>query len=614
MLVQRMEFPEKRETNRKELYLRGNEQEYFVQEEQKLRVKSKGKLQFNTYFNAFSIEKWIHYTVLRKLFFQCRTEGRFLVSVWNAFLTQGGKIERTLLVQKTWENNGELNQLEIPLSKEMQGILYVQIENQGESEGTFFDAAFATEEECREVSIVLDICTYKREKDLYRNLEIIRNQLWNNTKSVLYHKIHTMVVDNGRTIVQKEQEEWLKVYPNKNAGGTAGFTRGMMEALADGKNTHVLLMDDDVEIKPSALEKTYVMLGLLKEEYLECIVGGAMLRRDYDFVQQESGGYYREGRIVSGNAGMDLRREENIIRNEIPADADYNAWWYCCIPVSVIRKEGLPLPLFIHQDDVEYGIRCKREIILMNGICVWHEAFENKRPSVNEYYDIRNACIVDAVHQKNSGRRRVFKRICKRMLTNLFRYRYKDICLNEQAVRDFLKGPDWLMKTDAQELHEQLRKSGYSYQEKEPEEIAGHGTIRNEKILREKIKLEAILLGRHNANQVDKKKLLSLNGWLLPAYRDNAPYAVMAGESPHAYYRKRNVYIYDPDTNLGFYTQKEWGWLFKTFWKMFCMGIQILMKYKEVQKEYEEHGKELCSDTFWNQYLELKEKENERKI
>ncbi len=63
----------------------------------------------------------------------------------------------------------------------------------------------------------------------------------------------------------------LKICPNKNAGGAAGFARGMLETMREGHATHVLLMDDDVEVKPSALEKTYTLLSLLKKKSIQTV-------------------------------------------------------------------------------------------------------------------------------------------------------------------------------------------------------------------------------------------------------------------------------------------------------------------------------------------------------
>lgn len=76
----------------------------------------------------------------------------------------------------------------------------------------------------------------------------------------------------------------LRYVQTKMQAAPAGFARGMLGAMQDKNATHVLLMDDDVEVKPSALEKTYTLLSLLKEEYADRMVGGGVLRSDYTFV------------------------------------------------------------------------------------------------------------------------------------------------------------------------------------------------------------------------------------------------------------------------------------------------------------------------------------------
>ena len=40
-------------------------------------------------------------------------------------------------------------------------------------------------------------------------------------------------------------------------------------------------------------------------------------------------------------------------------DADYNGWWMCLIPSTIIREVGLALPAFIKWDDAEYCLRAR---------------------------------------------------------------------------------------------------------------------------------------------------------------------------------------------------------------------------------------------------------------
>lgn len=59
--------------------------------------------------------------------------------------------------------------------------------------------------------------------------------------------------------------------------------------------THVLLMDDDIVIEPEALVKTYTLLTLLKDTYIDTFIGGAMLRLDRQYIQVESGAVWDAG-------------------------------------------------------------------------------------------------------------------------------------------------------------------------------------------------------------------------------------------------------------------------------------------------------------------------------
>lgn len=73
--------------------------------------------------------------------------------------------------------------------------------------------------------------------------------------------------------------------------------------------------------------------------------------------------------------------------------------------MSVIRKDNLPWPSYFHMDDMEYDIRNCKKMILLNGICVWHEPFENKPSSYTQYYDTRNIIITHFIHYPKWGKK-----------------------------------------------------------------------------------------------------------------------------------------------------------------------------------------------------------------
>ncbi len=76
---------------------------------------------------------------------------------------------------------------------------------------------------------------------------------------------------------------------------------------------------------------------------------------------------------------LNVGKLSDILENErtnVEVDQAYGAWWYSCIPVKAIEKNGLPMPFFIRCDDVEFGMRNKPVYMTMNCICVWHASFE----------------------------------------------------------------------------------------------------------------------------------------------------------------------------------------------------------------------------------------------
>ena len=161
--------------------------------------------------------------------------------------------------------------------------------------------------------------------------------------------------------------------------------------------TNILLTDDDIVIEPETIYRTYTLMSYLKERYKTAFIGGAMLRLDRQNIQTEAGGVWNAGRLISLKHGLNLSDTEACLYNEVEEKAEYNAWWYCAMPLSLINYQNLPMPVFIRGDDVEYGLRNMKNLILMNGICVWHEPFENKYSSSMFYYIMRNRLIDNAV-------------------------------------------------------------------------------------------------------------------------------------------------------------------------------------------------------------------------
>lgn len=411
-------------------------------EKKSLYVPEKGKADFFTYFNGFYPEQWSQWAELNGLRINitaggncrvilCHTDGKKTVVSGEKECLAGNGQERTVT-------------FEVP-APQYSKAFWIRVEGL-ERGGYLRDITVQTEVEAQqEVNLAVVICTCRREKEVIANLERISGM-------DIKERPEIFLIDNGNTLTLNMLPEWVHLVPNRNCGGAGGFTRGMMEALKNPAFTHVILMDDDIILNPDVLRKTGCFLSVVKKEWQDAPLGGALLERDIPWKQFECGAFWNRGEIRGCGQYQDLRKRESLLKNTEVQDWDYGGWWYCAIPVSAIREKGLPLPLFIHRDDIEYGIRLGK-LMTLNGIGVWHEAVIKKLPQMGEYYDIRNMAIVNAIHHNDWDSREWKRFLVKWVAGNFLRGRYSYIYLNICGMLDFLKGERWLEESDGVEIH-----------------------------------------------------------------------------------------------------------------------------------------------------------------
>lgn len=552
---------------------------------------------FNAYFNVFSWKKWLLYTRLRSVILQLEVIGDFQIQIYN---------NNALIL----ENNYSLPQkglmtIDIPYCKDG-GLVYFAFTPESRDAHLFSGAYISNDDDLmRHVHIAIDICTFKREQYLLRNIEVLEDTILENEKSPLYGKVKVYISDNGRSLdIGAIQTKTVKVFPNCNAGGSGGFTRGIIEILKDKKQygfTHLIFMDDDVIIEPDALVRTYAMLSLLKDEYKDSTIAGAMFRLDLRYVQHEADVIWDGKNPITRYPGLDLRVWDAVKKNEEITNSDYAAWWYACYSLNVIKEDNLPLPVFIHMDDVEYGIRNKKTIILLNGICVWHESFENKRASSLNYYDVRNMLLVNTLYRPTVTHWQIYKYLLKRTGANILRYRYKDVFLIYKGVADYCKGIDWLMHQEPEALNLEIMSLGYTM--KSIAELDGSNNVYKQiKSYTKPTEPDEIYSSKKEV--YGKKYIYSLNGWLFPS-KDNQVYAYPIGIWPYALYRKKCVLLFDPDSEKGMLGRKSYVELFRCVVCYLKMVSCLSRNYEKASKEYKERFTELCGLEFWKGYLKL---------
>lgn len=605
MEIQRILFPQTGRCTERELYFRLDRKDSKSREKirtqhvlgnQEIVFERHGKAWFDTYFNGLSIEKWRKYTIVSNISLKIKISGSFKVSLVNKEKI-GNFISEKVLLEQILES-AEPQEFVLPYADGGDKGMHTFAIEALKDDSRFYGGAYITEldgQTARAVKIGIGICTFKREAFIERNIKILNEAILENESSPLRGHMEVFIADNGKSLDRDRlQSNNIHIYPNRNLGGAGGFTRDMIEMLQNNAQhhiTHVLLMDDDIVIEPEALVKTYMVLSLIKDEYQEAFIGGAMLRLDQQYRQIEAGASWNGGALESLKQNLDLRLCDACLYNEVEEYTEFNAWWYCCFPIEVVREDNLPLPIFIRGDDLEYGLRNMKRLILMNGICVWHEPFENKYSSFLEYYIMRNQLIDNSFHCQWYGRKQVNRTMFKHCVQEIMFYRYKNVDLYLQGIRDFLKGPGWLMAQDGEALHKKVMSEGYKGQTLEELTMGFHYP-----------QYEASL-GETHTLKTRISRNLTFNGIILPSKGDNIV-SMAAVKTPQCYRKKRMMY-YDESAKKAFVTERSFAKTVHYLMKTIGMLFAVSRKLNKAQEAYRTEGLKLRSLEFWKGYLEI---------
>lgn len=620
MIIQPILFPPEYFKNEPDLFFRGINQQYISND--KLMIPAGAEVSLETYFNSFSIGKWLEYTNLDILSLNLKIQGNVEIKAYHAV----GSVDNELLDREsrkyteeyinlvnTRAYKAEREEVDIQVIHENDifkvkfphlyedGILYVTIKSV--TDAVLLEGGYSTEYDeswANPVKIAVGICTFRREKAVVKNVVAMLTDILSNPQSPLSDKLEIYIADNGQTLSESLfQSDKVHLFPNLNLGGSGGFTRTMIEAMIYDKAksfTHIIFMDDDILLYPSVLERTYYLLRMLKEEYRKAILGAGMFMLGRCYLQQEYGSFYKSDVTYIGKANhkfFDLRNPDSVSANEAISKSNYVGWWYACIPKDIINENNLPMPYFIHFDDVEYGLRnLDNKELFLNGICIWHpHAGSAKNPLWITYYNIRNRLIT--MFSMKLGKKELktcLKKITRNFMFKIIRYEYIETQMMLNAIQDFLSGPDAFIKNDALALHAKLSEAKKLYIS--PSDLG----IKKDDIIRKGIpKCKRTFLIQFFWNLLpprDAIKAMDIQYYNVPA-------------------NSKKVYLYNEELDSGLLLERD----IKKFFSLLFSFVKTIFvfnyQYKKQMHEWQNAKSVLTSLPFWEKYLGLKsEKEN----
>ncbi|KQR99398.1 glycosyl transferase [Williamsia sp. Leaf354] len=418
------------------------------------------EVSFETYFNAFAASYWRRWSILQSVVLRVEVVGTCRVDVYRS-KSDGARIGI----------GGDL----VPLDPETgTGVIEFTLDLGPFEDGgwIWFDVTTDTDAEIVSAAwyapidapggddtrrVTIGIPTFNRPDDAVAALAAL-------TSDPLVDEVidAVMMPDQGTKLVREQDGfdaaaaalgDRLRMFKQGNLGGSGGYSRIMYEALRQTDSPYILFMDDDIAIEPDSILRALAMSRFARDPML---VGGQMLNL------QDRSHLHCMGESIDRNRFMwtaapfvtydhdfakyplrDRKKSKNLHRR---IDVDGNGWWMCMIPRQCAEDIGLPMPLFIKWDDWEYALRARKAgypTATVPGIAIWHMAWSDKDDAIDwqAYFHLRNRLVVAAIHHDGPVNG-IVTSMAKATVKHLLCLEYSTVAIQNEAIRDFLAGPD----------------------------------------------------------------------------------------------------------------------------------------------------------------------------
>ena len=419
-----------------------------------------------TFFNAFPAGYWRRWTRVDAVQFSARVRGRGTIMLFRS--SGRGLFEPAGTIDVNAPTRATTVRAELAMTGLMDGGFFWFDAKAGDSDDlTIEDAAWSVPVEARRGSngtLSIAITTFNRAPYCLNQLKAIAGDA--NVRGRLDTIYCTdqgtdLVRDEpGFAAVAKDLGHQLTYVRQRNMGGSGGFARGMYETVKAGKSDYTLLLDDDAISEPESIMRAVQFADYCTRP---TIVGGGMFHLDNRTMLYTLGERYnRASYWTQPAAGLEynhdfatqpLRDSPKLHRR---ADSDFNGWWMCLIPTQIMREIGLAQPLFIKFDDVDYGLRAEDHgyhTVCLPGVAVWHQAWHAKDPSRTweGYYLYRNHWICSLLHCTKPSWHFLYGMLFDDAKAGV-ELVYSAMHLHHLALRDIMRGPDYIADTLATKL------------------------------------------------------------------------------------------------------------------------------------------------------------------
>ncbi len=547
--------------------------------------------QFDTYFNAFGVGKWLRHTTVRNLAVAVETHGHVRLEVVHDQVDRQPFVVAADEFCTTAPTEHELGLP--PLDELGGGSMFVRVTCLDGFAGVHGGEWRTTDPPVRDARLGVVITTFNRPLHVRANIDHLVRAFGEVPE--LADRIDVVVVDNGRNLdLGTVAGSRITVLPNPNTGGAGGFARGLMHFRSSGDVSHVLFMDDDVNFDPEIVFRTLQVLTFATSSNL--CVAGAMLDRDTPNELFEAGARYLGTSLNPNRAigqGTNVEDWRNLLVAECERDPiDYGAWWFFAFGIGLTRDN--PVPTFLRGDDVLWGLlHAGADTVTFNGIGLWHDGFERKNGPLAWFYETRNFALANVLAVPGYHWWHLFFRYLNLCARSLFSLKYASAANITFGMQEFLRGPEHWLALDQAELNERVA----AFDGEHVERLTSELVKVDEMPVRRGLRRYTAALG----------SLALLGGHALPDSLDHKPLRAVPiqqrvlGASPG-----HGAILYRDGTGgYGFVAQRDRPRFFRLFADMVRTAAHIPRSFGALRRSYRAAYPEMVSDTYWQRQFGL---------
>lgn len=404
-------------------------------------------ISFETYINAFPIEKWYSYTKVKKLKIVLRTSKEVNVQIYNSTGVYerdsnnrySGKREIDTDI-KCKKRDGYIEYTISIKDENLSGVIYPIVEAITDCELLGGEYTSDTPTDVTESKICY-IVSYNKDANITRNniKAIINNPLYDGEHIIVCDMTgelsNDVFIDNSHVC-----SRIIQIPTSKDPGASYNEGISYITYEVEEEYTHAILVDSKVTIEDLILDRLVSFVNLLDDVRSDLIIQGDVIK-DKNLLDS-SGFFIKDKKPDIRFNNFDMIIPSDFITSCTYEEIDFFKFGLLCLPLSHIKvfnpnlRTNIELDYYLHHDNLK--------ITNVNGFYGLLNNKESRQIIWDCYYNYRDylIAIVDSDYELDKTEYRLF--VEKEVNIQRKKGKIESAFAIIEAANDFLNGPDGL--------------------------------------------------------------------------------------------------------------------------------------------------------------------------